>query len=372
MKRVVPAIASSIPDKRYHLVTTAESDSRRPGTRPSQTKGLALKKDAPKSATFITNRMIILQINPQQHQWNHNDVKGQGGGGSTPRKNRNRGKTATILALAVTIILSATSVWSRAAAPQHQSAGQQTPQQGSMPDSMPNMPGMDMGNGANGQDADAKKDDRTAADAMHSMQPGHMMGPHMRMTPPRPATPQDWARADEIASALRASIERYKDYRVALADGYRIFAPNVRQSQYHFTNYYNGFLEGFTFDPARPTSLLYKKNKDGGYELVGAMYTAPKTASLDQLNERVPLGVASWHAHTNLCLPKPGTGGKADWTRFGLEGSISTLKECREAGGLFFPQVFGWMVHVYPFEPSREKVWGQDMEEKKLDHVPAP
>jgi hypothetical protein len=229
---------------------------------------------------------------------------------------------------------------------------------------MPGMPGMpstnNSGGGGNGTGSADNPGDRTEADAVHSMQPGHMhmMGPHMRMTPSRAATPQDWARADQLAITLRDSIEKYKDYRDAVADGYRIFMPNVPQAVYHFTNYFNGFLEGFTFDPARPTSLLYKKTKTG-YELVGAMYTADKGASLDQLNERVPLGVAPWHAHINLCLPKGGPAAKADWSHFGLNGSITTLEACRQAGGRFYPQVFGWMVHVYPFESSREKIWGQ-------------
>jgi hypothetical protein len=180
----------------------------------------------------------------------------------------------------------------------------------------------------------------------------------MRMTPMRPATPDDVARADQISTALRQSIEPYRDYRVALAEGYKIFMPNLPQAVYHFTNYWNGFLEGFTFDPARPTSLLYKKTKDG-YELVGAMYTAPRSATLEQLDERVPLGIASWHVHTNLCVPRQGQAAHADWTKFGLTGSISTPEACSEAGGRFYPQIFGWMVHVYPFETSRAKVWGQ-------------
>ena len=46
-------------------------------------------------------------------------------------------------------------------------------------------------------------------------------------------------------------------------------------------------MEAFTFDPARPTSLLYKKTATG-YELVGALYTMPKRATEDQLNERGP------------------------------------------------------------------------------------
>ena len=222
-----------------------------------------------------------------------------------------------------------------------------------MPGMDPGMPGMNTGG------ADKSPDNHTEAGAMRSMQPGHHMdGAHMHMTPMRPATPDDVARADQIAAALRQSIEQYKDYRVALAEGYKIFMPNLPQTVYHFTNYWNGFLEGFTFDPARPTSLLYKKAKDG-YELVGAMYTAPRSASLEQLNERVPLGIASWHVHTNLCVPRQGQAAHADWTKFGLTGSISTPEACSEAGGKFYPQIFGWMVHVYPFETSRAKVWSQ-------------
>jgi hypothetical protein len=216
------------------------------------------------------------------------------------------------------------------------------------PDQEHTMPGMNMGEGS---------DTHAESGAMHSMQSGHHMdGAHMRLTPARPAAPEDVERADQIAAALRTSIERYEDYRVALTDGYRIFLPNLPQPMYHFTNYWNGYLEGFTFDAARPTSLLYKKTKEG-YALVGAMYTAPRTATPDQLNERVPLGVARWHLHTNLCMPARGQTATADWTKFGLMGSISSEEACKQAGGRFYPQVFGWMVHVYPFENSREKVW---------------
>jgi hypothetical protein len=143
---------------------------------------------------------------------------------------------------------------------------------------------------------------------------------------------------------------------VALNEGYKIFLPNLPQPEYHFTNYGHGFLEAFTFDPGRPTSLLYKKTTDG-YELVGAMYTIPKRASEDQLNERVPLSVASWHLHTNLCMPPRDQRKTADYTKFGLHGSITTQETCDAAGGKFHPVVFGWMVHVYPYEDSTEKIF---------------
>jgi hypothetical protein len=181
--------------------------------------------------------------------------------------------------------------------------------------------------------------------------------PHMHMTASRPGTAEDQKRAEEVVEELRAGIAKYKNYHVALNDGYKIFLPNVRQEEYHFTNYKNGFLEAFTFDPARPTSLLYKKTADGGFELVGAMYTMPRRASEDQLNERVPLSVATWHQHTNLCVPQKTPGQKPDWTKFGLRGSIHTETACEAAGGKFYPVVFGWMVHVYPFENGNSKIF---------------
>jgi hypothetical protein len=193
--------------------------------------------------------------------------------------------------------------------------------------------------------------------AMVEMEHMHNMDTrHLHMTKPRSASAEDQRRANEIVEQLRAGIEKYKDYQVALNEGYRIFMPNVPQPEYHFTNYENGFLEAFEFNPARPTSLLYRKTASG-YELVGAMYTMPKRATEDELNERVPLSVATWHQHTNLCLPPRGQRRHADWTKFGLRGSISTKDACDAAGGTFYPVIFGWMVHVYPYEDSTAKIF---------------
>lgn len=209
------------------------------------------------------------------------------------------------------------------------------------------MPGMDMD--------EAKK---TEAHAVHDMSMGHHHepGPHMYMTSMRPQTPEDLQRAEQVVETLRPAIEKYKDYRVALADGYKIFLPNLPQPEYHFTSYWNGFLEAFAWDPARPTSLLYKKTADG-YRLVGAMYTLPKKATEEKLNERIPLSIARWHLHTNLCLPQKDQALRADWTKFGLAGSIATADACQDAGGRFYPVIFGWMVHIYPYEDSPDKIW---------------
>ena len=209
------------------------------------------------------------------------------------------------------------------------------------------MPGMDM------------NDQHTAeAGAVHDMASGghdaHNL--HMYMTAPRPQTPGDVQRANDIVTQLRSGIEKYKDYHVALDDGFRIFLPDIPQPEYHFTSYKNGFLGALNFDPSRPTSLLYKKTA-GGYELVGAMYTMPKRATEEQLNARVPLSIASWHLHTNLCMPPRDQMRSADFTKFGLKGSIATQDACDAAGGRFQPSIFGWMVHVYPYENGLDNIF---------------
>ena len=210
-----------------------------------------------------------------------------------------------------------------------------------------NMPGMNMGT-PSGNDGSMNSQQEAQAEAMRAMEPGHTMDMvHMRMTSLRVPSAKDRQRADQILAVLREVIEPYKDYRAALADGYQIFLPQMPQHEYHFNNYWNGFVESFTFDPARPTSLLYKKTRDG-WELTGAMYTAPRTATLEQLDQRVPLSLARWHEHLNLCMPRRAAGG-ANWKLFGLNGSITTEDACRDAGGRFYPQIFGWMVHIYPF-----------------------
>lgn len=209
-----------------------------------------------------------------------------------------------------------------------------------------NRPGMNMG--------DEQASEHDAMQTMANMD--HGMNAHMRMTSPRPLAPGDQQRAMEIVEQLRAGMEKYKDYHVALNEGFKIFHPEIPQPEYHFTSYGNGFLEAFSFDPSRPTSLLYKKTATG-YELVGAMYTMPKRATEDQLNDHVPLSIATWHLHTNLCLPQRGQLLSADWSKFGLRGSIATQEACDAAGGRFSPVVFGWMVHVYPYESAPDKIF---------------
>ncbi len=198
---------------------------------------------------------------------------------------------------------------------------------------------------------------------MHEMH----MSAHMHMSELRPAQPNDQKRADDVAAAARAVMAKYSDYKVAEADGFLPFLPRLKQKMVHFTNYDYGMEAAARFNPEHPTSLLYEP-VGNGYKLIGVMYTAPYFFTEDQLNERVPLSIAQWHVHTNLCIPPDGQRWKMllPNAKFGLNGSISTADACKEAGGTFRDHVLGWMVHVYPNESDPSQIWSV---ERQMDHM---
>ena len=199
----------------------------------------------------------------------------------------------------------------------------------------------------------------------HNHEDHEHMGAHMHMSELRKAQPGDSAKAQHVVDQARPALEKYRDYKVALDEGYKIFLPNVPQKMYHFTNYQYAIGEAFRFDPTKPTSLLYEKHGDD-YKLIGAMYTAPVRFSEEQLNERVPLSMAQWHQHVNMCRAPKGREiemlGKKP--RFGLRGSITTQEACDAAGGTFMPHIFGWMVHMYPWEKTPDEIWSVERQLK--------
>jgi hypothetical protein len=206
----------------------------------------------------------------------------------------------------------------------------------------------------------------------------HMdMGPHMTMTNLRALTPADSQRAQQIIRIMRDQLSKYQDYKAAEADGYLPYMESVPQDVYHFTNAEQTRTEWLgDIDLKRPGSLLYEKKTFGGYQLVGAMYSAPANYTPEQLDRIIPLGLTRWHQHINICLPvgiseddvmngritphpnaasigagrhmDPRLGYFAD-PRFGFTGTIADPGACEAAGGTFHPLIFGWMVHVYPF-----------------------
>ena len=192
------------------------------------------------------------------------------------------------------------------------------------------------------------------------------MANHMAYSTPRALTVADSIHSAYVIHELRQAIAKYQDVSVAEADGYKMFAPQIKnQPQYHFTKKWNAIRNQFGFDPTRPTSLLYKKDAQGKFYLIGAMYTASKGTSEEDLNKRVPLSVAHWHRHVNWCIPARQA--KARWTEtkngrpvFGPLG-VATREECDAANGRFIPQAFGWMVHANTFAGNDLKaIWHDD------------
>lgn len=259
--------------------------------------------------------------------------------------------------ISLLMIAAALSLGVSAAQEQHSSSDMQDMQ----------MPGHDMSKMDHDMSAESADPDANAG-AMHSME-GHMdMGPHMKMTGLRKAQPGDDEKAAHVVEAARKVAEKYQDYHAALADGFKIFLPNLPQKQYHFTNYRYGFEAAFHFNPEHPTSLLYEKQGDG-YKVIGVMYTAPKRFSEEQLNERIPLSVAEWHQHVNFCSA-PRDRKSEVWgpnPKFGFRGSIATEDECKANGGTFHPVVFGWMVHLYPLEKDSARVWSVERQAQHND-----
>jgi len=186
------------------------------------------------------------------------------------------------------------------------------------------------------------------------------MAAHMKMTTLRPVTAADSARAHAIVAELRGAIGKYRDVKRAEADGFKMFAPQIKnQRVYHFTKRLWAIENQFRFNPGKPTSLLYRRDSQGSFVLIGAMYTAPKRYSAGDLDQWIPTSVAQWHKHVNWCVPRLGS--RSRWTElkngrpvFGPFG-VSTREDCDAAGGRFHEEVLGWMVHANIFDAD---VWG--------------
>jgi hypothetical protein len=175
---------------------------------------------------------------------------------------------------------------------------------------------------------------------------------HMCITPNRPEQPGDKDRTKAVVDQVRAAIEKYKDYKKAIADGYIQANPTVDQPQFHFTNEANAKYADTVFDPTRPTSLLYYHTAQKRFALEGVMFTARPGTSEDELSRRIPLSMVRWHKHTNFC-GAPANKVKdyfGEHPKFGMFGSIHTRQACVAEGGTFLPEVFTWMIHVFPYE----------------------
>lgn len=195
--------------------------------------------------------------------------------------------------------------------------------------------------------------DRMATDAaMEAMAHHHdRSDPHLHMTAARLKTPHDSARYAALVQLIQSRLARYRDVRVAEREGFVQFLPNLPLPVYHFTKWTWAVEAAFTFNPEKPSALLYRKNPDGSFTWLGVMYTAPAGFSEDKVNARVPVSMAPWHQHVHWCVPKKRD--QARWNEmkdgqpvFGPKGVITTRLECDAVDGRFIEHFGGWMVHI--------------------------
>lgn len=175
---------------------------------------------------------------------------------------------------------------------------------------------------------------------------------HTRMSAERATVDgRQRAHVERLMHRLRINLQPYRNVDAAIAAGYLPQGDDVPVGALkHFVNEANLHANWHHLDPDKPMALLYRRTTDG-FELAGVMFSAPISVSMDNLDRRVPLALGHWHSHRNVCQPHAGQRlTRAQERQFGFSGSINTRSACKSAGGVFLDNVYGWMVHVYPFE----------------------
>ena len=127
---------------------------------------------------------------------------------------------------------------------------------------------------------------------------------------------------------------------MALADGYKIFMPNLPQAVYHFTNYWNGFLEGFTFDPGAAPRRCSTKNqgrlRTGRRDVYRARDRHARSTQRSACLWASPAGTCT----PILCVPPAGPGRTCRLDEVRPDGIDCDAGSVPEAGGKFYPANF--------------------------------
>jgi len=190
------------------------------------------------------------------------------------------------------------------------------------------------------------------------------MGPHMTLTALRPPQDGDRQRADAIrrdaardADQIRGlSSRRSRRFQALLAEH-----PAAALSFHELGQWFGGPRA----IRSHASYVAAVRERRAAAINSSAPCTPPRAMRTpDQLNARIPLSIAHWHQHVNMCWGPAGTPASDYFgpnARFGLQGSIATPSACDSAGGRFQPVLFNWMVHVYPFETDQAKIWQVDM-----------
>jgi hypothetical protein len=181
---------------------------------------------------------------------------------------------------------------------------------------------------------------QTAADEMNIVM-DMAMEHESHMTPPVTLAELE-ATASQLDKAKRAT-EKYQDLRVAEADGYRAFGPDVPGMGVHYVRVVEDrFRPGSRssdFDFEHPAILLYEKeaSSPSGYSLVGVSYLLGGDADADgqPRNPPFPKSLAYWHRHSNVCL----------FPDRSVKGNL-TADQCDSEGGHFIA-LTQWMIHVW-------------------------
>lgn len=197
-------------------------------------------------------------------------------------------------------------------------------------------------------------------------EPGMAQG-HMAFTVGRPGSAADSARAAAVVRVLRAAIQPYQTLGLAERAGFRARRdPDMvkggkllhvgRQARRQGTD--------GSFDPSAPQALLFRRSPDGSLQLAGAMFVAPVGATPDELDGMIPLSLAHWHQHVNVCI----SGRRGSLERM---PNATTAESCEAAGGRFRARS-RYMVHVMidggndlaaAFPQGREQMEGMGMME---------
>ena len=142
----------------------------------------------------------------------------------------------------------------------------------------------------------------------------------------------DLSRLVEQLDTVRAATEKFRDVDVALKAGYRQVTEQVPNMGAHFVHPILS-LDG-KFDPTRPEILLYVRDDDGEWELVGTSFVqALHLAGFDH-PEAFAGPLDNWHVHYELCTGPT------------FNSRSATQAECRRDGGVWVP-AYGWMIHAW-------------------------
>jgi hypothetical protein len=159
-----------------------------------------------------------------------------------------------------------------------------------------------------------------------------------------------WAEISKVYAMLdagKAATAKYRDLRVAEADGYYTAGwLNVPTQGYHYINDAYAPRHGAAFDPTKPWILVYNKVQ-GKMTLSGVLYGMPADSTPAQLAAVFPPSLASWHQHINLCITQAAA------------LPIHDAATCQSRHAAFIPRT-QWVVHAWFWEPSTVPAFAMD------------